>query len=70
MGEAYPFTVDGELRCTGGSVLLVANGATYGLNGTAQNQGHPPVDPIWRNAPNGGKVNISSVLQQGLELCQ
>lgn len=71
MGDAYPFTVDGELRCIApNSVVFVANGTTYGVNGTAKGKGHPPVDPIWRDDANGGKVNISSVLQQGLDLCQ
>lgn len=41
MGEAYPFTVDGELRCNGGSVLFVASGTTYGVNGIAKGYGYP-----------------------------
>lgn len=73
MGDAYPFTVDGELRCVApSSVIFVANGTTYGVNGTAKGHGYPGIDPIWRDDVRvpGTKINVGSVIQQGLELCK
>lgn len=75
--EQWPLTVDeGTLRCRGaGSVTFEADGVEYAVNGFANGQ-HiwPDVDAIWASDPAfsdvGGKVNITSLIQRGLKLCE
>jgi hypothetical protein len=44
----------------------------YAVNGMAQGQGYPPIDPFWKDAPAdslGPKVYIGGLLDAGLSLC-
>jgi hypothetical protein len=74
----WPLMVqEGALRCEGsggsGAVVFRApDGADYGVNGTALGQGFPEIDPIWKKDPDipGARINISPVLNRGLELCE
>lgn len=76
-GDDWPLTVESaELRCEEPSVVIAeADGTTYALNGAAQQEGYPPVDPIWRDdpeAPEGVdmKVSLRPLNDRGLELCE
>lgn len=72
-GGDWPFTVSsGRLRCESGSAVVFATGGNeYAVNGAASSQGYPDIDPIWRDNPDipGTKVNISPLIDDGLELC-
>jgi len=73
-GEAYPFTVDGELICEGGAVLLKVDGSLYAVNGTAQGKyrdAAKPLDGIWKDDPKmpGTKMSVADVITQGQKLC-
>lgn len=63
--EGWPFTFEaGELRCQRIdaqrlAVLLIADGRTYGLNGTARDAGHPSADAVTK--PRGALGNIEPV---------
>jgi hypothetical protein len=63
----------GTLGCTQppfpGAVTFNVNGTTYGLNGTAQDSGFPAVNPIWKKAPGGLRVDIGGMIDKGLSLC-
>jgi len=72
--DPWPFTVRRvalrcELQGDLGRVVVRANGKDYGVNGTALAR-YPRVDPIWKSAGNGLKVNISEVLELGLAMCE
>lgn len=44
----------------------------YAVNGMAQGQGYPEIDPFWKDAPADSpvpKVNIGALLDAGLSLC-
>lgn len=62
---SWPFIFEaGELRCQRLdaqrlAVLLIAEGQTYGLNGTAKGAGHPAADPVVK--PRGPLGNIEPV---------
>jgi hypothetical protein len=64
----------GTVRCDGGSVIFRSrSGKDYAVNGTALTQ-HPEmarIREIWLPNPDipGTKVNISPVLDAGLNLC-
>jgi len=70
----WPFTVKGTVKCIPpATVVFVAEtGTMYGLNGTATGQGYKPVDEIWKDDPAipGAKVNVGSLIQEGLEKCK
>ncbi|MBD2019212.1 hypothetical protein H6F43_03310 [Leptolyngbya sp. FACHB-36] len=76
MGADYPFTVpSGELRCekrgSGGELVIFRSGGKdYGVNGTAQSSGYPAIDPIWKSAVPGPKVQVGTVIKLGRDLCQ
>lgn len=75
LGDAWPFTVEaGTLRCEGGSsVVFVADGKSYAINGTARSQtDYPDVDRIWADDPRPGygpKKDIGPIIDRGLKLC-
>lgn len=68
----WPFTVPrGILGCTPpGEVTFNVEGKVYGLNGTALDHGLPEVNPIWRPAPEGLKVDIGGMIDRGLKRCE
>jgi len=71
----WPFTVDhGTLSCEPPQSVAFTDpsGTTYGVNGSAQDAGHPNVTPIWKkdNSGNGGpRVYLGDVIDAGLKLC-
>lgn len=70
----WPFTVpEGLLMCAtaprGPSITFTAARVMYGLNGTAQAQGLPKPDPIWKTTPSGLRVDIGTALEKGRALC-
>lgn len=73
---AWPFTVPrGILGCAKppfpGEVTFDVEGKTYGVNGTALDQGLPGVGPIWRSEGSEGlKVSVGGMIEQGLKLCE
>lgn len=72
-GDEWPLTVEeGELACEADAVTFTTGGTTYGVNGLAIGRGHPEIDPIWADDPEGlvPKINIGPLLQRGLELCE
>jgi len=79
-GKDWPLTVDrGVLSCDGSGVIFTTpDGDEYGVNGTAKGLGHPAIDPIWKedhsyDLPGDGpplRVDISPLIDRGLELCQ
>jgi hypothetical protein len=81
-GDDWPLTVEyGVVKCQnrtiGGRQLQVVTFVdpmrkTWAVNGTAQAQtDYPEIDPIWADDPEleGAKINISPVIDRGLELC-
>ena len=53
-GDKWPFNVsEGILECSKKIITFTTiAGVTYGVNGTAQNIGHPAIEPIWKiNTP-------------------
>jgi hypothetical protein len=73
-GNEWPLTVDeGIVRCEGaGEVYFTADGTTYSVNGLAMgNSDLPDIDVIWADDPeiSGLKINISPIIDRGLELC-
>jgi hypothetical protein len=71
----WPFTVSrGILGCSRppfpGEVTFNVEGTVYGLNGTALDQGLPEVNPVWRFAGSGLKVDIGEMIERGLKLCE
>ncbi|HEY4755677.1 MAG TPA: DUF2511 domain-containing protein [Ignavibacteriaceae bacterium] len=84
-GANWPFTVGkGLLGCINHgehpyaniqvkSVYFKANGITYAVNGAATDQKiGVDIDPIWKSNPSipGTKINIGSIIDKGLSLCQ
>lgn len=79
-GKAWPLTVDqGVLSCDGSGVIFTTpEGDEYGVNGTAKGLGYPEIDPIWKedrsyDLPGDGpplRVDISALIDRGLEICQ
>lgn len=70
--QPWPFTVQsGELRCVNNAVTFTGDGVRYALNGTAQDQGFPPVDAIWAADPSGVGLSVSlqTAITDGLALC-
>lgn len=74
-GDEWPLTVPyGVVRCDSSSVIFTdPDGNDYAVNGTAQSH-HPElpdIDPIWAKDPavKGLKIDISPVIDKGLELC-
>jgi hypothetical protein len=72
---AWPFTVShGILGCTEppspGKVTFNVEGTVYGINGTALDQGLPEVNPVWRSAGGGLRVDIGGMIERGLKLCE
>ncbi|MEJ7787439.1 MAG: DUF2511 domain-containing protein [Solirubrobacteraceae bacterium] len=75
----WPLTVaSGEVRCEGGDgagavIFQAPDGTDYAVNGAAKTakQDLPGIDAIWKKDPDipGARVNISPVLDRGLELC-
>jgi hypothetical protein len=74
LGKDYPFTVtEGDLTCKSGLILFTANGQTYAVNGTAKTpKRYKPIDEIWaeHESIKGAKIDISKVIEMGLELCR
>ncbi len=52
-GEKWPFTVkQGFVTCTeGSSVIFLAGGNKYAVNGVAKSKGYRAIEPIWRYDP-------------------
>ena len=73
-GSKWPLTVkEGTLRCEGvQSVVFEANGSSYGVNGSALDQGFKDIHPIWKDDPalKGLKISISPLINRGLALCR
>lgn len=77
---AWPLTVDkGTVNCEGtegaGVVTFEApDGTVYAVNGTAKTQQPdlPEIEEIWRKDPDvpGARINLSPVIDKGLELCK
>jgi hypothetical protein len=74
MGKDYPFTVsEGDLTCRNNLVLFTANGETYAVNGSARSsRRYKPIDEIWaeHESIKGAKIDLSKVIEMGLELCR
>jgi hypothetical protein len=74
LGKDYPFTVsEGDLSCRNNLVLFTANGETYAVNGTARSsRRYKPIDEIWaeHESIKGAKIDLSKVIEMGLELCR
>jgi hypothetical protein len=74
LGKDYPLTVsEGYVSCKSGAVFFSTGGQTYAVNGTAKSlTPHKPIDEIWADDPDikGAKMDISKVIQIGLELCR
>ena len=74
-GKRWPLTVEaGVVSCEQHSVIFMdPEGKRYAVNGTAM--AHypelPRIDRIWAPDPKipGAKINISPVIDRGLELC-
>jgi hypothetical protein len=71
----WPFTVPrGILGCTQppfpGAVTFNVDGTLYAINGTAEDahMGRN-VNPIWKKAPYGLRVDIGGMIDKGLALC-
>lgn len=79
-GEAWPFTVErGILGCQailrpGDSPLyaltFTVDGIIYGLNGWALTYGAPRLDPIWAENADGGRRDLTPVLEHTRTLCK
>jgi hypothetical protein len=74
LGKDYPFTTsEGNISCKNGAVFFTTGSQTYAVNGTAKSlTPYKPIDEIWADDPNikGAKIDISKVIQIGLELCR
>ena len=73
-GQTWPLTVDeGVLACEPGSrITFTADGTTYSVNGLAKGDGRwTDIDPIWADDGSGLglKIDISDLVQAGLDLC-
>jgi len=71
----WMLTVDsGELLCEApNTVIFIApDGTKYAVNGTAKSRGYTDIQPIWKDNPQipGTKVNIGSLIDEGLKLCK
>lgn len=82
-GDDWPLTVPyavvhcKDITVSGNQLNVVTldapDGTRYAVNGTAQDQTtYPGIDPIWAPDPSvdGLKINISPVIDAGLELCR
>ena len=80
-GKKWPLTVaEGIIKCIDGIyvVFTAKNGKTYAVNGTAlskntmKQRGWFDIMDIWKSDPElpGAKIDISSLLNSGLELCK
>ena len=73
-GEWMLTVDDGELLCVSPkSVVFIApDGTKYGVNGTAKDFGYPDIRPIWKDNPaiEGTKIDIGSLINEGLKLCE
>jgi hypothetical protein len=76
LGDDWPLTVDSAwVWCQSDQTILMrADGHTYGLNGPAQDAGYPSPDPIWRDDPNmpdgvDAKISLRPLINRGMELC-
>ena len=73
----WPLTVpSGTLRCLDDgvdSVVLEVGDTTFAVNGSADSRGYEDITSIWKDNPDdfgGPKVNISPLINFGLELCE
>lgn len=74
-GDAWPLTVDeGVLRCDPVDQVIFTgpDGNEWQVNGAAASAGYDDIEPIWADNPSidGAKVNISPLIDDGLELCE
>ena len=76
-GKDWPFTVDrGILKCVDGSVVFVANGKTYGVNGVSKSHGYADLEEIWAidssltDANTTIRIGIGPILEAGVKLCK
>lgn len=76
LGDAWPLTVeDGVLSCTtasgGEAVFFGSGGVIYTVNGWAQTYypDLPEIDPIWAAGQYAPKMDISPLIELGLDLC-
>ena len=50
LGDRWPLRVEsGHVDCDHGALVFRYDGTTYALNMTALGQGHPGIDPIWKD---------------------
>jgi hypothetical protein len=71
----WMLTVDsGKLVCEDPStiIFIAPDGTRYAVNGTAKNRGYTDIRPIWKDDPQipGNKINIGTLIDEGLKLCQ
>jgi hypothetical protein len=72
-GKAWPLTVSGgRVRVYDGIYItfIDAKGNEYAVNGSAQDCGFPPIDPIWRKGKGTPGVEISPLFDVARELGQ
>jgi Protein of unknown function (DUF2511) len=75
-GNAWPLTVEsGTVSCEPPSSVVFTDdsGNRYAVNGTAMSAtDYPDIDAIWAPNPeiDGTKIDISPILDTGLDLCE
>jgi len=71
-GEEWPLTVpEATLVLLPFSVIIArTEQGVFAMNGTAQNHGYAPIDPIWRDNPDipGTKINIGPLRDALMDL--
>ena len=79
LGKDWPLTVDsGWINCEsyGIATFTTQDGSVYALNGLAQGQGFPSIDPIWAANPYAGDfgeqpyINIGPLMDRALSICE
>lgn len=73
LGEAWPLTVEaGVVDCRNEfERIITVDGKTYAVNGIAEGQGYPEIDPIWADRTDvpGLKKDLAPLLVAAGELC-
>ena len=72
-GKAWPLTVSGgRVRVYDGIYITFIDpkGKEYAVNGSAQDCGFPPIDPLWRKGKGTPGVDISPLFDVARELGQ
>jgi hypothetical protein len=71
-GSYWPLTVDtATIGCKGADPYAEVGGVKYALNGTAEADGYPALDPVWAADPTtpGLKLDVSALRINALKLC-